>query len=143
MCKDSVIEAFVELNTQIAPLAPASYRAGYRHSESGEVICAVEIAASIVESAVLQHSKLGMFASADGHVESSINTTTADCSINGRPFVAEPIDSLVARLLDNENLRMEEVTAVDLATLLQRLHRSVALVKEALDRISDAPKSSS
>src|SRR3569832_7855 len=92
MRKNCTIEAFMELNTQLATLGPASYRAGYRYAESGEVICAVEIAASIAESAVLRHSKLGMFASADGHVESSVNSVSAECSINGWPFVAEPID---------------------------------------------------
>jgi hypothetical protein len=138
MRKDSIIEAFMELSTQTVPLGPASsYRAGYRDAVSGEVICAIEIAASIAESAVLQHSKLDMLASADGRVESSVNTITTDYSMNGRPSIAEPIDSLVARLLDSENLRLEEATAGDLGTLLRRLEDSVRLVKGAISQMTN------
>ena len=117
------------------PLGPASYRAGYRHAETGEVICAVEMAASIAESAVLKHSGLGIVATLDGYIKPSISATTVRGLSDERMFGAESIDELVARLLASENLRMEETTAADLAPLRQRLERSVSLVKEAIDKM--------
>jgi hypothetical protein len=46
---------------------------------------------------------------------------------------------LVARMVTQENLRLEEATTSDLKSLLHRLERSVGLVKEAIARVPTSP----
>ena len=51
--------------------------------------------------------------------------------------MTEPIDEVIARAVAVDSLHLEEITPADLNSLLQRLHRSVALVQEALKHLSD------
>ncbi|KRR10942.1 hypothetical protein CP49_25705 [Bradyrhizobium valentinum] len=53
---------------------------------------------------------------------------------------ATSIDALVQRAVNAENLRMEEATAADLSTFLQRLEDSVRLVKYATSQTGSETK---
>jgi hypothetical protein len=50
---------------------------------------------------------------------------------------APPIDELVAQTVAVDNLQLEKITFADLNSLLQRLQRSVALVQQAMQHLSD------
>jgi hypothetical protein len=47
------------------------------------------------------------------------------------------IDDLMRETLTAETLRMEEATPEDLALLFSRLERAIALVRAAIDRVSN------
>lgn len=51
----------------------------------------------------------------------------------------EQIDGLVARAVSDQNLGLEEATAVELKSLLARLEHSVGLVKDAIARMPTGP----
>lgn len=118
-----IVEAFWEVG-ELGPLGPMSYRAGYRLRTA--IICNVELPAAIVEAAILAKSTLAMTITPDGHVRSSVAGSAGSTSR------AEPIDELIAQLLSVENLRLEEISAADLASLLERLERSVELVRQVM-----------
>jgi hypothetical protein len=56
------------------------------------------------------------------------------------PTDVASIEVLVKRAVNAENLRMEEATAADLSTLLQRLEDSVRLVKVAISQMASETK---
>jgi hypothetical protein len=131
-------EAFFRVaSREVGSLGPARYSAGYRVRETGKVICTIELAASVAESTVFGHANLAMAATTSGCIQSSI---AGLAGLSGtQSFAAEPIDSLIARATAVENLRMEEATVADLKVLLQRLERSVSLVKEAILHLDSIP----
>jgi len=116
-------EAFFTVGSS-GPLGPATYRAGYRCSETGNVICSLELPASIVESTILRDAELAVALSSDGRIQFSLG--------DGLLSVSEPIDRLIAQIASAESLRLEQLTSPDLTSLLQRLWRSVAFVQEAM-----------
>jgi hypothetical protein len=136
------VEAFFRVaSEETGSLGPTSYRAGYRLIETGNVICAVELPASVIEAVVFEHSSPAIAATTDGHVQTSM-IGLAGAELNGMSsFTSEPIDSLVGRAMAVENLRMGEATIAELEMLLQRLERSVGLVKEAIVQLSHTPNS--
>jgi len=119
----SRIEAFFKVGSS-GPLGPATYRAGYRCSETGNAICALELPASVVESAILRDAELAVALASDGHIQFSLG--------DGLPSVSEPIDRIIAQIVSVDQLHLEEITSADLTFLLQRLWCSVALVQEAM-----------
>lgn len=125
-----LVEAFWEIK-ELGPLGPKSYRAGYRLRTAGSIICNVELPAAIVEAAILPNSVLAMTVTADGHIRSSL--------VGAAGFLSkgEPIDRLIAQSLSVENLRLEEISPADLTLLLERLERSVELVREVMKHGSD------
>ena len=122
-----MVEAFWEVG-EWGPLGPTSYCAGYRFRMAGGIICKVELAAAIAEAAILANSALAMMVTADGYISSSLSGVADSKS------KVEPIDELIAQLLSVENLRLNEIAAVDLSSLLERLERSVDLVREVMER---------
>lgn len=124
------VEAYLDLGRDDDnSLRPSSYSAGYRLIGTGEIVCAVKLPVSIAESAILRRSKITITLAPAGHVEVSAGGLAAN----------EPIDDLVARMVTQENLRLEEATTSDLKSLLHRLERSVGLVKEAIARVPTSP----
>ncbi|WP_316213773.1 MULTISPECIES: hypothetical protein [unclassified Bradyrhizobium] len=119
------------------PLGPTSYRAGYRYCDTGDVVCALELPASIVETAMLRDANLAFTLAPDGHIRFSVLGFACEDMREGLPSVTEPIDKLIAQSVAVDSLRFEEVTPADLNSLLQRLHRSVTIVQEALKHLSD------
>jgi len=119
------------------PLDPIWYRAGYRCGETGNVICALELPASIVETTILRDAKLTVAVAPDGHIKFSVCGITCEGISEGLPSVTEPIDELVAQTVAVDNLHLEEITSADLNSLLQRLQHAVALVQEAMRHLSD------
>ena len=119
----SRFEAFFTVGSN-GPLGPASYRAGYLCSETGTAVCALELPASIVESAILRDAELTAALASDGHIQFSLG--------DGLPSFTEPIDRVIAQIVSVDSLRLEEITPADLNFLLRRLCRSVALVEEAM-----------
>lgn len=80
---------------------------------------------SIAEPAILGRSKISITLAPAGHVEVAAGGLAAN----------EPIDDLVARMVTQANLRMEEAPASDLESFLHRLERSHSLVREAIARM--------
>src|SRR5262245_34203437 len=109
-----IVEAFWEIG-ELGPLGPTTYRAGYRFRTAGSTICNVELPAAIVEAAILTNSAFAMTVTADGYIKSSLSGGADSTSR------AEPIDRLIAQSLSVENLRLEEISAADLTSLLERL----------------------
>lgn len=129
-------EAFFAIEVG-GPLGTTSYRAGYRHGDTGNVVCALELPASIVEMAMLRDAKPAFTLAPDGHIRLSVFGVACEDMGEGLPSITEPIDELIAQSVAVDSLRLEEITPADLNSLLQRLHRSVALVQEALKHLSD------
>jgi hypothetical protein len=119
------------------PLGPIWYRAGYRCGKTGNVVCALELPASIVETTVLKDAKLTATVAPDGHIRFSVCGVACEDTIDGLPSIARSIDQLIAQSVAVDNLHLEEITSADLNSLLQRLQRSVALVQEAMKHLSD------
>lgn len=130
-------EAFLVVQGDRAP-GPIWYRAGYRSGKTGNVICALELPASIVEPAILREATLTVVLSPDGHVKSSLCGTACEDVCAGRPLATQPLDQLVAQSVAVENLHLEEITFADLNSLLRRLQRSITLVQEAMKHLPDS-----
>jgi hypothetical protein len=120
-----------------APSGPTWYRAGYRCGETGNVVCALELPASIVETTILRDAKLTITLAPDGHIRFSVCGIASEDVSEGLPSITGPIDQLIAQSVTVDSLHLEEITPADLNSLLQRLHRSVALVQEAMKHLSD------
>jgi hypothetical protein len=130
------------LSVQLEPFAEVAgdtYRFGYRTVGVSDYVSAVEVPIQIVEQAVLMRASLTVRIGPDGtvfpHMLSSHDANTAP----DPPTDVEALDVLVRKAVNTENLRMEEATASDLNTLLQRLERSISLVKDAISQISSEP----
>ena len=119
------------------PLGPIWYRAGYRCGETGNVVCALELPASIVETAIPRHAKLTATVAPNGHIRLSVCGTACEGISDGLLSVTGSIDQLIAQSVAVDNLHLEEITSADLNSLLQRLQHSVALVREAMKHLSD------
>jgi len=103
-------------------------------SPNGDVVSSLIISAETIERALLFKRTITLALTPDGQTTAVI-PDCAECI-----QAISPIDNLVGDVLDPTNLCMEEATAADLRTLLQRLERSVSLVREAIDRMTSAPK---
>jgi hypothetical protein len=133
----STVEAFLEVAGKgFGTTGPISYLAGYRCIETGEIICAIELPASIAEPTIFAHSGLTIMTTPDGLIVSTVRGVEGSDLNERQPIVAEPIDAFIARSLNLENLRMEETTVADLEILLQRLNHSASLVSEAIDQMA-------
>jgi len=120
-----IVDVFCEVS-ESGPLGPSSYRAGYRIQTKGSIVCTVVLPAAIAEAAILSNSVLAIAVTNDGHIRSNLSGTTDSKS------TTEPIDKLIAQFLSAENLHLEEVTAADLRSLLERLERSIDLVQAVM-----------
>jgi hypothetical protein len=129
-------EAFFAIDGA-SPFGPTGYRAGFRCRETGVVVCALELPASIVETTILKAAKLNATVAPDGHIRVSVRGIACEDIGDGLPSAAGSIDQLIAQSVSIENLHFEEVTSSDLNSLLQRLQRSIALVQEAMGHLSD------
>ena len=133
----TTVEAFLEVAGKvIGATGPICYRAGYRCVETGEIVCAIEIPASIAEPTIFAHSGLTIMTTPDGHIVSTVRGVEGSDLSERQPIVAEPIDEFIAKSLNSENLRMEEATVADLEILLQRLNHSASLVSEKIGQIA-------
>ncbi|WP_375305649.1 hypothetical protein WI560_27060 [Bradyrhizobium sp. A11] len=121
------------------PFGPTGYRAGFRCRETGNVVCALELPASIVETTILKAAKLNVTVAPDGHIRLSVRGIACEDISDGLPSIAGSIDQLIAQSVADDNLHLEEVTSSDLNSLLHRLERSISLVKEAIARALAAP----
>jgi hypothetical protein len=111
-----------------------AYRLGYRVHGTGDVIAAIEIPAEIVEQAVTSKLFVSVRMSPDGELEPAPEDSTSTVFAARLGAAQIPIDVLVAQVVAPENLRLEEAGAEELKTLLTRLERSIAHVKDALAR---------
>jgi hypothetical protein len=111
-----------------------AYRLGYRIHGTGDLIAAIEIPAEIVEQAVTSKLFVSVRMSPDGELEPAPEDSTSTVFAARLGAAQIPIDVLVAQVVAPENLRLEEAGAEKLKTLLTRLERSIAHVKDALAR---------
>ncbi|MET4418850.1 hypothetical protein [Bradyrhizobium sp. RT3a] len=109
------------------------YRLGYRVSETGTVVAAIEIPAWLLEEAISSNLTSSCRLTPDGSLisESSFEYGKACAGIGISPM---PLDQLIRATLAPQNLHMEEATAANLRTMLQRLEESTSVVREALAR---------
>jgi hypothetical protein len=115
-----------------------TYRFGYRIVGTSNYASVVEVPIPIVEQTVLTRATLTTRVGPDGTVTSSMLMSTGSTSDLLTDVTS--IDALVQRAVNAENLRMEEATAADLSTFLQRLEDSVRLVKCATSRTGSETK---
>ena len=141
-----VTEAVSRMNgpetVQLEPFAEVAgdaYRFGYRTIGVSDYVSAVEVPIQIVEQTVLTRASLTVGIGPEGTVVSHLLWSHAANTIPYPPTDLEALDVLVRRAVNSENLRMEEATVSDLNTLLQRLKRSISLVKDAISQISSEP----
>ena len=134
------LEPFMEPAHTKGRVNGSAYRFGYRILGTEQVVSAVEVPASIVENTILQGALLSARSSPDGTITSQMSISYSANASSTRE--AKPIDELVRNAIDLDNLRMEEATAADLNTLLERLERSVSFVRDAIDQIAGASKAS-
>jgi len=120
-----------------AEVAGDTYRFGYRIVGVSDYVSAIEVPIQIVEQAVLPRASLTVRIGLDGTIFPLLSHA-ADTTLN-LPTDVEALDVLVQRTLNTENLRMEEATISELNALLQRLERSINLVKDAISQISSEP----
>lgn len=123
-------------SSQLKPFVESDggqYRLGYRVVGNAKVVLAVEMPAPIIEQAVVREASLSVRIDAEGKVITGLSMSHIADGVNF-PSETAPIDDLVRRVTDAENLHMEEVTADDLKILLERLERSVGFVKAAINR---------
>ncbi|KRR08737.1 hypothetical protein [Bradyrhizobium valentinum] len=125
------LEPFAEITSN-------TYRFGYRIVGTSNYAFVVEVPIPIVEQTVLTRATLTARVSPDGTVTSSMIMSTG--STPDLLTAATSIDALVQRAVNAENLRMEEATAADLSTFLQRLEDSVRLVKYATSQTGSETK---
>jgi hypothetical protein len=127
----SALEPFAEVTGE-------NYRFGYRIVGTSNYASVVEIPIAVVEQTVLTKAIVTAGIGPDGTVTSSLIMSTGNMSVLVSD--AKAIDTLVQRVVNAENLRMEEATAEDLSTFLQRLEDSIRLVNCAIGRTGSAPK---
>jgi hypothetical protein len=122
-----------------AEVAGDAYRFGYRIVGASDYVSAVEVPIPIVEQSVLTRASLSARVGPDGTVISHLLMSHTASSIPNPPTDVVALDVLVQRAVNAENLRMEEANVSDLNTLLQRLERSIRLVKEAINQTPSEP----
>ncbi|WP_445217113.1 hypothetical protein ACKWRH_34165 [Bradyrhizobium sp. Pa8] len=109
------------------------YRFGYRVSETGTVVAAIEIPAGLLEEAISSNLTSSCRLTPDGDLisESSFDYGNASAAMSTSPM---PLDQLIRATLAPQNLHMEEATVANLRTMLQRLEESTSAVRETLAR---------
>ncbi|WP_271592001.1 hypothetical protein [Bradyrhizobium sp. CCBAU 65884] len=122
-----------------AEVAGDTYRFGYRAIGVREYVSAVEMPAQLVEQAVRTRASSTVEISPDGMVIAHVLWSHASDTMPDSSTDLEALDVLVRRAVTFENLRMEEATVSDLNRLLQRLERSISLVKDAISQMSSEP----
>lgn len=114
-------------------MADDLYRLGYRVSETGTVVAAIEIPARLLEEAISSNLTSSCRLTPDGNLisELSFEYGNAPAGISISPM---PLDQLIRATLNPQNLHMEEATIADLRAMLQRLEESTRAVRDTLAR---------
>jgi hypothetical protein len=102
---------------------------GFRDASTGGVIASLEIPSQVVEGAVFENASMQITLLGDGEIRSAVVGLASDC-FSLRSSVT--IDQLVEAFVNSQNLHKEEATVAELATLLERLHKSVEAVEHAI-----------
>jgi hypothetical protein len=135
------IEPFVERSGDERGVR--SYRFGYRFNATRDALSIVTIPAKAVELALTVDFSLTTKITPAGDVI-PVLTGPDDLAIAPSAiWTVIPVEQLVADAISAENLHLEEAGRADLNILRQRLEHAVGLVTEALERQTDAKKTSS
>lgn len=103
----------VRESVQLEPFAEVTgdtYRFGYRTVGVSDYVSAVEVPIQIVEQTVLMRASLTVRIGPDGTVFSHMLSSHAADATSDPPTDVDPLDVLVRRAVDTENLRMEEAS---------------------------------
>ncbi|MEY9441714.1 hypothetical protein [Bradyrhizobium elkanii] len=126
------IEPFAErVGLGNARTAGDLFRFGYRDSETGTVVAAIEIPARVLEEAISSNLTSSCRLTPDGSLISELSFECGNPSTGTSKF-SMPIDQLIRATLAPPNLHMEEATIADLRTMLQRLEESTNAVRDTL-----------
>jgi hypothetical protein len=135
-----VIEPFIErLGLDQSRPTYGSYRFGYRAVGTENVVASVEIPTRQVEEMILCGSRLSVRLTPDGHVIPELSFQNHAAPSIEKWSSALPLDQVICAALAPQNLYMEEATAEELTTLLQRLEDSNH-VRAVLTRCTEAAK---
>ena len=130
----SDLEPFIETPDATSPHADV-YRFGYRLN--GAIVSAVDLPVETVEKLLLSKTVLSVRITPCGEIVPGLSTSNVLGECGRAAETVSSIDDLMRETLSAETLRMEEATPEDLALLFSRLERAIALVRTAIDRISD------
>ncbi|MHC2247757.1 hypothetical protein ACVJH7_007064 [Bradyrhizobium elkanii] len=128
----SDLEPFIEAPGATSPHADA-YRFGYRLD--GAVVSAIDLPVETVEKLLLSKTRLSVRITPCGEIVPGIQNAFGELGQTAE--IVFSIDDLMRETLTAETLRMEEATPEDLALLFSRLERAIALVRAAIDRVSN------
>lgn len=109
------------------------YRFGYRDTEAGTVVAAIEIPAGLLEEAISSNLTSSCRLTPDGNLISELSFEYGNASA-GLWISPMPLDQLIRATLTPRNLLMEEATIADLRIMLQRLEESTSVVRDTLAR---------
>ena len=114
-------------------MADDLYRFGYRVSETGTVVAAIEIPARLLEEAISSNLTSSCRLTPDGNLISGSSFEYGKASAERR-ISQVPLDQLIRTTLAPHNLHMEEATIADLRIMHERLEESISVVRETLAR---------
>lgn len=109
----------------------STYRFGYREEGTKDILSVINIPADIVELAVAADLFLSTEMSPTGDVFSVLNSAN---DIAMALSSHRTIETLVANAVAQDSLRLEESGPKELKVLLDRLERSIALVRETISQ---------
>jgi hypothetical protein len=127
------IEPFIE-RVHSPQSSAGAYRLGYRIGRTKDVLSSMIIQAEAVGAVLAPTMVMSARMGPAGDVAPTIVSSGDTAMTPSFHFEARSIESLVADAVDENALRLEEGTVVDLEILLGRLKRSVAAVTKALAR---------
>jgi hypothetical protein len=107
-------------------------RIGYRR-QNGEVVSEIIVSARLLEEALYSSISIDLALSADGVVSASLSESVTN-NQGGRSVRA--IDDLLRATLTKKNLHVEEASVSQLRELLNRLEKSIDMVRHAIDQMT-------
>jgi hypothetical protein len=105
-------------------------RIGYR-DQDGETVSEVVVPTSLLTEALYFRFSIDLRLSADGFVSASLSESTDSPTA---PRTVSAIDDLLRATLTSRNLHLEEASAGQLRSLLNRLEDSVGLLRKLVDQ---------
>ena len=135
----SQIEPFVDRAS--GEQASAIFRVGYRTTDSGDILAAVDIPVDVLEQKVASDLKLVTTVTPGGEVRSVVLDSCGLAPL--RPPSVISIHQLISHAVSPDNLRLEEVSINELRRLLKILELAADSVRNALGQVCCGTESKS
>ena len=108
---------------------------GYRDVLSRIVVASVALPTDLIERTVLANVAIEIILSGGGEIRSAASGAASGCASATKTV---SLDDLVDKLLDRNNIHLEEATESELRMLLERLERSIRAVQRAIAILNSA-----